>query len=439
MHVMQRFNGIIFLIKVKGFESFEYSFFFLKKNQFYFQHMPVSKKHNHMLELKKCTKHVTETITNVSKFVLSVILSGTTFAKASLLLTLNDVSAPSSSSFFRIQHKVTDVLVSMARTSCNYWKNLMQKGSTILFDGSWSQKREAPFCFVQIIDNTLRKIVDYEVVAKSFGKFKGNYNGPSNQMEGAALQTLFSRWKSNELIKSYVHDGDLKVNKIISNIGMKISELQDPGHKIKNVMKKFDLLKLEKASALRPRLIRFAHMLIKAPITIIEKQKYWVNAVKHFCGDHSGCMSKTCHGYRWIVKDNNMIKKLSDFLEETKDMFVKVAPGLNTQACESINHIKERKAEKSVSWKISFFARMAAVVVQFNQGLFFLVVEARRRLNLPFMPESIFRKFRMYCNKKDANNIARRSPEYRQKANRQRALAKHRNAPDDIKSILRHK
>ena len=150
-------------------------------------------------------------------------------------------------------------------------------------------------------------------------------------------------------------------------------------------------------------------------------------------------MSKMCRGYKWVVKDNNMIKKLGDFLVETKDMFIKVTAGLSTQACESINHIKERKAEKSVSWKISFFARMAAVVVQFNQGLFFLVVEARRRLNLPFMPEIIFKKFRMYCNKKETKNIARRSPEYRQKANRERALAKHRIAPDDVNNILRHK
>ena len=401
--------------------------------------MPISKKRNHLMELKNAKKQVTETVTNVSKFVLSVILSGTTFTKASLLLTLNDISAPSSSSFFLTQQKVTDVLVSMAKSSCDYWKNLMQKGSTILFDGSWSQKREAPFCFVQMIDNKLKKIVDYEVIAKSFKNFKGNYNGPSNQMEGAALQNIFTRWKSSGLIKAYVHDGDLKANKIISNIGLKINEFQDPGHKIKNVMKKFDLLKLEKASALRPRLIRFAHMLIKAPISVIEKQKYWMNAVKHFCGDHSGCMSKTCRGYKWVVKDNNMIKKLGDFLVETKDMFTKVTAGLSTQACESINHIKERKAEKSVSWKISFFARMAAVVVQFNQGLFFLVVEARRRLNLPFMPEIIFKKFRMYCNKKETKNIARRSPEYRQKANRERALAKHRIAPDDVNNILRHK
>ena len=100
----------------------------------------------------------------------------------------------------------TKIIILSSGFSEQYWKDdfylcEISKGFSVILSG-------ITFTKASTTNNKLKKIVDYEVVAKTIGKLKGNYDGPSNQMEGAALNTLFNRLKSN----------DLKANKIISNI-----------------------------------------------------------------------------------------------------------------------------------------------------------------------------------------------------------------------------
>ncbi len=74
-------------------------------------------------------------IKNVLGFSLGVIVAGITYKKAYLFSVLQNILIPASSTFYKAQSKVGDVLLNMARQSCDYWKNKMEPGATITFDG----------------------------------------------------------------------------------------------------------------------------------------------------------------------------------------------------------------------------------------------------------------------------------------------------------------
>lgn len=103
----------------------------------------------------------------------------------------------------------------------------------IRYDGSWSTKRNATHCLVEFIDDS-QKIVDFDIIsradtktiekAKKDGIFKnkniltwvtddGKFLGPSNMMEDFLVAGLVTKWKSNQNLRCYIHDGDCKTLK----------------------------------------------------------------------------------------------------------------------------------------------------------------------------------------------------------------------------------
>ncbi|KAI5483913.1 zebrafish ch211-108c17.2-related family, partial [Trichomonas vaginalis G3] len=98
-------------------------------------------------------------VVNTVEFVLSVLLSGATFCQSEFQFMLNNIKVPSEATFHRVQEKVGRVIIEVARESVNYWKSRMRKCSGLLFDGSWSQRRNAMFCYVQFVEEKLKKIV----------------------------------------------------------------------------------------------------------------------------------------------------------------------------------------------------------------------------------------------------------------------------------------
>lgn len=136
------------------------------------------------------------------------------------------------------------------------------KGSfKIRFDGSWSCKRNAMHCIVELI-NDENKIIDFEIItrseidksikAKRAGDFQnddvltwvddeGKYLGPSNMMEDYFVAVMSSRWKEDPNLKSYIHDGDTKTPKYwkTDEDHGNISELHDIGHMKKCIKRMF--------------------------------------------------------------------------------------------------------------------------------------------------------------------------------------------------------
>jgi hypothetical protein len=91
-----------------------------------------------------------------------------------------------------------------------------------------------------------------------------------------------------------------------------------------------------------------------------ERRKRWLGAFDHYMRKDS----KREHKEELEAAQT----QLRDFLKVTADYIEKIRGGFGTQLCESVNAIKARMAPKTVSWKCSWIARMAAAILTFNEG-----------------------------------------------------------------------
>lgn len=82
--------------------------------------------------------------------------------------------------------------------------------------------------------------------------------------------------------------------------------------------------------------------------SVAEKREMWMNAVKHFCGDHSNCLP---HGEceKWSLAENlENVKLLEMFLQETLFIVETCVDEQTTQANESLHRLKLKYASKDV-------------------------------------------------------------------------------------------
>lgn len=56
------------------------------------------------------------------QFAFSVIITGSTFSETESLFLWNNIIPPSESTFYRVQKKITEAIVEMAKESCLKWK-----------------------------------------------------------------------------------------------------------------------------------------------------------------------------------------------------------------------------------------------------------------------------------------------------------------------------
>lgn len=164
-----------------------------------------------------------KSLIDVIQFAFPVIITGSTFSEAESLFLWNNIIPPSESTFYRVQKKITEAIVEMAKESCLKWKLSLRRNTCISFDGSWSHRRNALYCLEDFIDVKRNKVIDFEVVSKKCGGY-GDFIGPSNAMEGEGLRKMIPRWINNKNISLYVHDKDAKTAKIIRDSRLNIIE-----------------------------------------------------------------------------------------------------------------------------------------------------------------------------------------------------------------------
>ncbi|EAY05754.1 hypothetical protein TVAG_476240 [Trichomonas vaginalis G3] len=382
-------------------------------------------------------------VVNTVEFVLSVLLSGATFCQSEFQFMLNNIKVPSEATFHRVQEKVGRVIIEVARESVNYWKSRMRKCSGLLFDGSWSQRRNAMFCYVQFVEEKLKKIVDWEVISKSFKNFKGNFNGKSNEMEFEGLKRMLKRWNNEKRVNFFVHDGDVKIVSTIKNTFKGIREYRDPGHFLNNIQKKLKLPEFRILSSISKNLLRWLRQLLNDTHMSIKTKKFlWLNSAKHYAGNHKFCPDpEKCKMIKpWkYAKNKTAIKTLKKFLEDTVKIFDMVKKIHSTQVVESINHIKAMLANKNINWHASWPIRMAVTILHFNESMFETIVAIRYRLNLPTMPEMMNRYFRMYDTTKDLIKAFKNSKQVQKKFAALRAIKRGLQATDDRITLKSHK
>lgn len=136
--------------------------------------------------------------------------------QAQIFLLYNDILPPTKAQFYACQQMLIPIIEKLAREVCKKIADEMQDGFYIRYDGSWSIRRNASHCLVEFM-NEKGQIIDFEYMSRikcTILRVETGYFAPSNNMETILVEELANRWKNNQRVKDFVHDGDLKTPKL---------------------------------------------------------------------------------------------------------------------------------------------------------------------------------------------------------------------------------
>ena len=221
-----------------------------------------------------------------------------------------------------------------------------------------------------MIDKKTNKIVDFEIAMKS-KQYDGNTNASSNSLERIAVERLVERWKDDTLVTHYVHDNDGVTRTAIDKSGWNAQEALDPGHACQAIERR--LTAFTKANrgilqGIQAKLLRWLQYLLRTKMTQERREELWLNAWRHYIGDHSFCIHSPDSDHKAKAFHSEDLKKIKSFLEQTAHYARKVRPDIDTQANESFNKIKTIYLDKSQKYSTSGEMRICAAVCHWNRG-----------------------------------------------------------------------
>jgi hypothetical protein len=114
----------------------------------------------------------------------------------------------------------------------------MQPDARVGIDGSWSHRRNAAECIVDMYNCRSGKFVDFEAVSKNNPCYPGNYEDSSNGMEVDGCRKIIEGWDGNPHVKNIILDKDSKVGKAIQASRMKVEHSLDTNHAAKTLERK---------------------------------------------------------------------------------------------------------------------------------------------------------------------------------------------------------
>jgi hypothetical protein len=319
-------------------------------------------------------------IASAALFAFALLINGGQFAQQKQILAWLNIQVPGKTAFYRAQAAVCEKLVTWAYESCARWKACMGDESAISFDGSWSQRRKALHCFAAFIDPSLRKVVDFDVVERDQGAYKGNFQGTSQAMETEILKLMGTRWAGNDKVKWFCHDKDNHAMTVLANeLHWLLEEKLDCNHIVKTWQKRFDEYEMMDPETIDPskkkrrvnalgelhgKLLRWFYVVLRTDGTLGEKERLWRGAYNHYV---NGPVKED--GFHWSKRaDPRSRTRLQLFLDRTIDLIPLFQTEISTQLNESLHAMKAKLADKGYAWKGSWKARCAVAILNINEG-----------------------------------------------------------------------
>ena len=394
---------------------------------------PKKRPNSKKLHLKRNIRLASTTfaILNARRFIFSIIVCGLSISQVREFVLFNDILPPSEATLYRHQPRVTQAIIDYAIKSCERNLERMEDNTVVAFDGSWSHRRNAGFCFVSMIDTTRKKVIDFVCVTnvKNFPHCL-YYSGPSVNMELEGLKILLERLKTNKKIIGYCHDNDSKARKLITGMNLGWKESVDNNHMSKSFDRIFKMHAFIKPRG-RKRAIRllgedlhdhlyswFRQLVHMDTLNPDKKKELWVLSVDHICGNHEHCLhdaDQEC----WLWEDAHDEEKttaLLNFLNDATYLFDWCQTVHSTQLNESLNAIKAHFADKNLRWQSSWVGRVACAVCQLNEAHSWKLA-LYRRLGLPELsPDAQLHLLNM-CTRQDISRELKRDTNVRKHKN----------------------
>ena len=369
------------------------------------------------------------------------ILNGLTYTQASTMFHMCNVDTVSSSTFYEAQKEVEPIIIDIANKTVEKAKEEAKALPELVVgeDSRWDSARNGSHNTVIAIENTIGKVISYKNTIKCGGKRCGNYVGPSNMMESEGQKYVnedIRKTFGNVLVK-VTTDGDNKCHNILQNSGLNFEHSYDKGHGVAALKRRLENAKKtmrEKFNVTKPlygiegRIIRYGQYLINHEEDPEKRVKLWLNAPKHYIGDHSKCEhpskikkvgrpstknKKTKRKekfYVWKkgVENENLFKGLQKYCDETSRIIANTVSSKGTNQNESINAQIAKYAPKRIAFGNSYEARSLVSIGMKNDPEHFTrnVLEATH-INIS---QECWDKLEALYNERHAKNTKRRNP-----------------------------
>ena len=163
------------------------------------------------------------------KYVLSCALFGISQTQGNKFMFFNGHWAPNKTDFYLTQKLLIQKVHGFVKSKIEIIKKSIEGSFYMRLDCSWSIRRNATHCLVEIIDDR-NLIIDYDYIscadpktiwlAQKSGFFQdtntlhwvtaeGKFLGPSTLMEDFLVARLSEKWKIDSNLLGYIHDGNI--------------------------------------------------------------------------------------------------------------------------------------------------------------------------------------------------------------------------------------
>lgn len=316
-----------------------------------------------MGRLKKRTIHCRKAcnkpyeIKDAVRYVISSLLHGLGEQVSRTFLLENGILPPSRNIFYKVQKMIKPKIEKCARESCERARKAINFGDSLLHDGAWSNKRNAPHMILTYMSKETKKILDFSIISKYPDSSDMKFDGASNEMESFAHSLLAPKWKNDERIVARVHDQDVNSYKefVSSFDDVSLPSMLDPGHTKKTFD---DYLKKSNLDGIKGDLMqRFKYIVNAEKLSIEQKKKEWLES--------ADVLLETKKGRKKFSTDE-FKKELQNFLVSTLYFIEECSCG-STNPCEAWNAFRTRATPKMFNFSFSWRIRTALSIIKWNE------------------------------------------------------------------------
>ena len=383
---------------------------------------------------------------NSRTFAFAVLANGGTYSQQKRILNDMNIIAPSSASFYKHQKVILEEAGRMATESMSKARASMNAHSILSFDGHYLHRRNANECEVDIMDER-GLIVEHEVKTRIGSRRKGNYVGPSNMMESAALSDAIKRMDPI-CFDGYVHDRDNKSRVIMDRLVPGKQEFHGPNHAMKGYDRCWSKLlqggygskcgssqsRSKLFHGLGSRLKAWFLFLLSAIFSIPEKIAKWKNSLNHYLGDHSNCdppheQKEKCFLWKKGLENMSLRHELDGFLEETSSILKSVDRRFSTNQNESYHAEAAKFAPKRIAWCGSYEGRMNIAICSHNNPMTWKE-ELRRRVHADKLHPQVEMQIKQMNETNAKKSTMKKSDKYKEMEKNRRKLSKDKKIGD---------
>ena len=270
---------------------------------------------------------------------------------------------------------ITEILLTEAQSSAEKYFLQMEPGAKLSYDASWSHRRQAKYCVGDFIDINSKKIVAFDFADKNKYDKRKNYDGASNLMESFIFKRLIPKLRNSQKVSTIIKDGDTKIENIIKDSGWNVNVINDVNHKLKNFHTSFAKINKKHNNCLRgfekPLKKWLGHVLFSEN-SPNDKIGMWENSIQHFLGNHTLCKHEKVFKRFKKIKNEDQYNALIEIIDFWRPFIIEFIRGETTNYNEVFHSVKAKFVSKFYNFGCSTLARMAASVLQYNEGYYWV-------------------------------------------------------------------